>query len=167
MCKIKCSIAKTLENKLTNLPSSLEKIYILYDIVDSTNDIIETIKKKMGFNLLFNTKIPANCDFIVKFGKCNYKINQLDKNTITLKYNASVYNILYENIIPLPPQHPKYWAYDYFSNYDWNIFTNNNNATEYMHKFINNLCGVSDNKINKKLLYSSNKYQNQNKYYTF
>ena len=171
MCKIKHEIAKTLENKLTNLPSSLEKIYLLYDIAESSDNSIKVINKNKGFNLLFNTKIPLNCDFIIKFGKCNYKINQIDKNTITLKHNTSVYDILYENKIPLPPPHRQYSSFDYFSNYQWTNYTRNDDVTEYIHKFINNLCGVNDDtickKINKKLLYSSNKYQNQKKYYVF
>lgn len=164
MCRIKHEIAKTLENKLTNLPSSLEKIYLLYDIVESADNSIGKIQKNKGFNLLFNTKIPVNCDFIIKFGKCNYKINHIDKNRITLKHNTSVYDILYENKILLPPPQLDFWSYDYYNPFEWTNCTHNNHVTEYMHKFINNLCGVSDNTINKKLLYSSNKYQNQKKY---
>jgi len=160
-------IAKSLKGKMSNLPFSLEKVYLLYDIFENEyiDDKINSIVRRDGFNLLYNIKIPLNCDIIVKFGKNNYKITHIDENTFTLKGSShTIFNLTNIKVNPR-----------IFLNMDGSFFQSTNwlgyeitHVSEYMCKFMNNLCGISedniDKKISKKLLYSSNKHQNKKKY---
>ena len=170
MYRIDPEVAKYLEKTFSNLPPSLEQLYLLYDTHDYDEHKIMTVTKNYSFNLLFAIKIPLNCDLVVKFGRRSYKINYVDKNKIELKYKTMVHTIFYkEHTIPVltPLQNNYDFEYGYIQRYNYMHKMTKSVMVECMDNFISNLCGATksgiDKKIDKKLLYSSNKYLNKNK----
>ncbi len=164
MYRIDSDVAKSLEGKLTNLPPTLEQIYIFYSSQECSKDQIKYIENNNGFNLLFDIKIPLNCDLIIKFGKCNYKIKYIDKNKIILECKTEMQEIFYKNNnIIISPRQPNFFGFNYNFNYQYEKNTMIPCCvTAYMNNFVIDLCGItkykkSDNTINNKLLYASNK----------
>ena len=68
-----------LNNIFTNLPVNLKTIKFIYPI-----DIGKISNEYGYFNLLFNIKIPLNCDLFITINKTIYNISYTEPNTIIL-----------------------------------------------------------------------------------
>lgn len=88
-----------LMNMFTNLPSNLKLIKFVYS--NSKISELKNMELRGKFNILFNIKLPFNCNFIVNYENEDYKANYLENNVsleLTLDSKIIIINFAFEII---------------------------------------------------------------------
>ena len=86
-----------LEKIFKNLPFNLKELKFIYK--ESKISEISVAQSNCKFNMLFNIKIPFNCDFIVNYDDADYEVKYIDyENELELKSLEKTFIIKYQNI---------------------------------------------------------------------
>lgn len=97
-----------LEKQFTNLPSNLKILKFIF-INESTMIDKRKYESNDDFNVLFDIKVPQNCDFTINYQDDDYTVSQLgpselelksksNKKSYIIKYCEKNYN--YEQVLP-------------------------------------------------------------------
>lgn len=87
---------RKLEKIFKNLPFNLKQLKFIYK--ESKLSEISVAQSNCKFNMLFNIKIPFNCEFIVNYDDKDFEVKYIDyENELELRSLEKTFVIKYQN----------------------------------------------------------------------